>query len=114
MKIIYWLPRILSFIFVFFLSILSFDVFDEYSGLEAILALLIHLIPAFVVLTVTIIAYKHNLFGTVAFLALAIIYVFFIGFGKDWSLYIAVSLPALVVGMLYFINWLNERKLSSR
>lgn len=109
MKIIYWLPRILSLGFVLFLSLFSLDVFSEYAGLAAILPFLIHLIPSFVLLTGVLIAWKHDLFGAFIFLGFALFYVFMVGFDRPLSWYMGISLPSAIVGVLFILSRFKKR-----
>ncbi|GMX58502.1 MAG: hypothetical protein MCSN_1560 [Candidatus Microsyncoccus archaeolyticus] len=110
MKIIYWLPRILSIGFVLYLSLFALDVFSEYSGLDIILPLLIHLIPSFVLLAAVLIAWKHDLVGVIVFLGFAIFYVFMVGLDRPLSWYMGISLPAAIVGVLFLLSWFQKRK----
>jgi cell division protein FtsW (lipid II flippase) len=109
-KIIYWLPRISSIAFVLFLSLFALDVFEEYSGWQAVLGFLMHLLPSFVLLAVILIAWKYDLVGAIAFLASAAFYVFMAGFDRPWSWYAGISGPAAVVGILFLLSWLQKRK----
>lgn len=109
-KIIYWLPRILSIGFVLFLSLFALDVFSEYNGWNIVLPLLMHLVPSFVLLGIALIAWKYDLVGAVAFLGFAIFYIFMAGFDRPWSWYAGISLPSAVVGILFLLSWLQKRK----
>ncbi len=109
-KIAYWLPRILSIAFVLFLSVFALDVFGEYSGWQAILGFLVHLLPSFVLLAVVLISWKHDLVGAVAFLGFAAFYVFTVGFDRHWSWYAGISAPAAIVGVLFLFSWFQKRK----
>ncbi|MBU4353333.1 DUF2070 family protein [Candidatus Parcubacteria bacterium] len=109
-RFIYWTPRILSIAFILFLSLFAFDVFEEYSGWQVILGFLIHLLPSFILLAVILIAWKYDLVGAIAFLGSAVFYVFMVGFDRPWSWYIGISGPAAVVGILFFLSWLQKRK----
>jgi len=113
-KIIIWLPRILGIAFVLFLSLFATDVFGEYSGAELVLALLIHLIPSFILLAVVAVAWKWELVGAIVFLAGAIFYVYLVGLGQPWQLYALISGPALVVSVLYFFAWCQKRKIKPK
>ena len=108
-KLFYWLPRILSICFVLFISIFALDVFSEYSGFAIILPLFIHLIPSFILLVVAIIAWRYALVGTIIFLGFAIFYVWDVGFTRPLSWYVAIVLPASIVGVLYLISWINKK-----
>ncbi len=110
-KIIYWSPRILSLGFVLFLSLFSLDALSEGSGWQNILGLLVHLLPSFVLLALVIIAWKYDLFGAAAFFAFAIYYVFAVGLDRHWSWYASISAPAVIVGTLFVLSWLQKRRL---
>jgi hypothetical protein len=110
-KIIHWLPRILSIAFVLFLSLFALDVFGEYTGWELVLALFMHLLPSLVLLAVAIISWKYNLLGAIVFLGFAVFYVWAVGFDRPWSWYAFISGPAAVVGILFLISWLQNKKI---
>lgn len=110
MKIIYWLPRILSIGFVLYLSLFALDVFSEYSGLDVVLPFLIHLIPSFVLLVAVMIAWKHDLVGVVIFLGFAIFYIFMVGLNRPISWYMGISLPSAIVGILFLLSYLQKEK----
>ncbi len=108
-RIIHWLPRILGVGFILFLSLFALDVFGEYSGWNVIPALLIHLLPSFVLLGIIIIAWKHDLVGAVVFLAFAVFYIWMAGLGRPWSWYAGISGPAAFVGILFLMSWFQKR-----
>ncbi len=112
MKIIYWLPRILSIGFVLFLSVFSLDIFSEYRSWNAVIPLLIHLIPTFVLLAVFAISWKRDLVGAGFFLGFAILYIFSIGFDRPWSWYAGISGPMAITGLLFLWNWFWNKKAS--
>lgn len=108
--IAYWLPRLLSLLYVGFLALFATDVFSEYSGVAVIVPLLIHLIPALVLLGVVMLAWKYELVGAIVFLGAAVFYVVDVGWGKPWSWYVAIALPAAIVGLLYLMEWSKKKK----
>jgi hypothetical protein len=108
-KISYWLPRLLSIGFVLFLSVFALDVFSEYSGMQVILPLLIHLTPSFVLLGGVLLAWKYDLVGAVMFIGFATLYVWDVGFTRPWSWYAGIVAPAAIVGTLFFVSWLLKR-----
>lgn len=109
-RIVYWLPRILSIAFVLFISLFALDVFGEYSGWDLVVALLMHLLPSLVLLVVMLIAWKYDWVGALVFAGFALWYVIIVGFDRPWSWYAGISGPALLVGVLYFLSWLQKRK----
>lgn len=64
-----WTPRVLSILLVLFISLFALDVFAEKDWL---VALLIHLIPSYVLILLAIIAWKNALIGSVLYGAIAI------------------------------------------
>lgn len=106
---LHWAPRICSLLLIGFLSLFAFDVFNEYEGTEAIIPFLIHLLPALVLL-VGVLLWRQSLVGAGIFLLFAVWYVWEAGFDKHWSWYAVIALPALVISLLYFADWLLKRR----
>jgi hypothetical protein len=114
-KYIYWIPRIVSIIFILFLALFSLDVFGEGLGFwETALALLIHNIPSIALLIVLIFAWKYEIVGGIAFTLFGIFYITQVKSAPDWKMMITWSLiiagPAFLVGALFFMNWHAKRK----
>ncbi len=119
-KWLFWTPRVLTFLFVLFISLFALDVFDACNGLlQCVVALFMHLIPSFLIIIFLIIAWKHELFGAVAFFGLGLLYIGTMIMrpvpnglpwytGLSWSLIIAG--PAFAIGILFFLNWKRKRK----
>jgi len=114
--LIYWLPRILSILFICFLMLFSLDVFEPGASVKDIaIGLFMHNIPALILLVITIIAWKHEIVGGVAFILAGILYlVLVIQNGVpllmvlSWSL--TISGPAFLIGILYLVGWFKKRK----
>jgi len=104
------LPRISSIGFILFLSLFSLDVFSEYSGVDIVLPLLIHLIPSFVLLVVSLISWKYDFIGVVVFWSVAVFYVFVVGFNRPWSWYVGISGSVIIVGILFLLSWFQKRE----
>ncbi|MBU1348480.1 hypothetical protein KJ781_00210 [Patescibacteria group bacterium] len=112
-----WTPRILSLAFVGFLMLFSLDVFEGgYGFWGTIVGLLIHNIPAFVLLALVVIAWKHELVGAVAFFAAGLLYIILV-IGGDVPWYLALSWsmtlsgPAFLIGALYLVSWRKRKSL---
>ena len=116
---IFWTPRILSIVFIAFLSLFSLDVFGEGLGFWQVLgAFLMHNIPVFVLIALLLIAWKHDLVGAIAFILAGLLYISLLAMNAvkgqfewymvAWSLQIAG--PAIFIGILYFIGWKRKRK----
>lgn len=105
MEILRWSTRILSVLVAIFLSLFALDVFNEgYSGSELLVALLMNLIPSFLVLVAVIVAWRNEKWGAIAFALLGLSYIIF-AWGKfDLLTYIAISGPLfLIAGLFAFI-----------
>lgn len=114
-KFVYWTPRILSIIFIVFLALFSLDVFG--MGLTfwgTIGALLMHNIPAFILLAVTIISWKHEIVGGIAFILAGITYIILLARNSfEWYMLAwaaQISGVSFFIGILYLINWYKKRK----
>ena len=114
-KFIYWTPRILSIMFIFFLALMSLDVFGTgLSFWQTILALLMHNIPVFILLIVLLISWKYEIAGGIAFILAGLLYIvllmrkLFEWYMLVWSLQIAG--PAFLIGILFLMNWFKKKK----
>lgn len=113
-KFIYWIPRILSIIFILFLALFSLDVFDTGLGFwGTTAAFLIHNIPSFVLTAILIISWKREIVGGIAFILAGLLYSALtlktaITNGFEWY-YLAwiaqIACPAFLVGILFLIGW---------
>lgn len=118
-KILYWVPRILSIIFICFLTLFSLDVFESgMSAGEIALGLLLHNIPSIIMAVLLIIAWRKEIVGAVGYWAAGLLYIGFVTFsavnsGLKWYLAITWSIviagPAFIIGVLFLINW-KKRK----
>lgn len=113
-RILFWTPRILCIIFAVFLSIFALDVFGQgYGFWGTIFALLVHLIPVFIVIIVLIITWRWEWVGGILFPALGIFYLVW-AWGKfPWSVYLIISGPLFLVGILFLINWFHRKELQA-
>lgn len=111
-KFVYWTPRILSLVFVGFLSIFAFDVFGNYRGLSLVIAFFMHLLPSIVLLLFILAAWKYELVGAVSFVTFGLLYALQVPDHFSWIT--VISAPSVVVGILYFLDWhlrRSEKKL---
>ncbi len=105
--VLFWAPRILTILFALFLSVFALDVFAETNGfLETLTALVLHLIPAFLVVVLLVLAWRWELIGVIAFAGLAITYVVVMwGRGFPWVAYVTISAPLLLMSVLFLLSW---------
>lgn len=109
-----WTPRVLSILFAAFVSLFALDVFVEgISVWEAILALLIHLIPVYVLAIGIILSWRWEWIGAVIYGGFAAWYVI-----MSWSRFgpsvilIMAGIP-LVIGLLYLYDWVYRDTLKA-
>lgn len=99
-----WAPRMLSLALCAFVGLFALDAFG--SGKPAgqvLLDFAIHLIPAAVVLALSLLSWRWPQAGGAGFVALALIYATTMGRGRlNWILVIAG--PLLAVGLLFLIS----------
>lgn len=117
-RFVYWTPRILSIIFIIFLSLFSLDVFEEKSGFwGTALGLFMHNIPVFVLLVVLLISWKREIVGGVVFILAGLLYIALLLINifknpSDWYMLfwaLQISGPAFLIGILFLINWFKKR-----
>lgn len=124
---LFWTPRILSILFVLFLMMFSLDVFEEgKTATEIAIGLFMHNIPAFILAAIVWISWKKEIVGAIAFTLAGLLYFLRttitaittgidtsqslaanIGMAMSWSL--TIALPAILIGILYWINWKKRR-----
>ena len=109
-KFLYWCPRVLGVLFILFISIFALDVFD--AGLDfwgTIVALFMHLIPSFALLITLAVAWKWEIVGGIGFLLLGAAYIFTMT-GFPSSVYLVISGPAFLIGLLFILDARTKRK----
>ena len=109
-KILYWTPRILSIIYIIFLSLFAMDVFGEsYSFLETIVALFMHLIPSLILAGITFLAWKKEKAGGIIFILLGIIFTIFFNTYREIISFLLISLPIFIIGILFLMNHFKKK-----
>jgi hypothetical protein len=114
-KWLFWTPRIVSILFILFISLFALDIFDLKLGFwGTVLGLLMHLIPSIVLITILAVAWKREIVGAIAFILAGILYISQLfmkalmnpppqWYMLSWSVIIAG--PAILVGVLFWMNW---------
>jgi len=107
-RLLFWTPRAISIAFAIFLSMFALDVFSEgYGFWKTLLALSIHLVPAFSVLVVLAIAWRWEWIGAAGFAGLAMWYAKGVWRRHpDWV--VAIAGPMLLIAVLFLANWLKH------
>jgi len=119
-KIVYWAPRILSILFILFISMFALDIFGNgYTVWQTIVGLFMHLIPTWIMIIALVISWKHEIVGGIIFPLLGLFYIGLTTYSSmtggipwylalSWSMTIAV--PAIFVGGLWMLNWFWLKK----
>jgi hypothetical protein len=112
---LFWAPRLLTVLFALFLSIFALDVFDQNRGFWYTTgALLMHLIPTVTILLLLALAWRWEVVGAFAFTCLGIFYIGAAWGRFHWSVYITISGPLFLIGILFLINWLYRDEIRIR
>ncbi len=100
-KVIYWLPRVLAILFIVFISLFALDVFEmETSFWQKIGGFLIHLIPSYFLIAITIAAWKKEIVGGVLFIIFSIALAVW-----TWDLIaLLVVIPPFIIGILFLVG----------
>jgi hypothetical protein len=114
-KILYWAPRVLSIIFILFVSMFALDIFGNgYTVWQTIVGLFMHLIPTWIMIIALVIAWKREIVGGVVFILLGLLYIGMTTISSikgnlPWYIALAWSFqiagPAIIVGVLWMLNW---------
>lgn len=97
-----WISRTLAIMFIVFVSLFALDVFGQETWF---VALLIHLIPTFILIIITIIAWKKEFFGGLLFIVVGLVFVFMSNFQGE-----VLYVPAILVGLLFLLSYkVNHR-----
>jgi hypothetical protein len=119
-RFVYWTPRILSILFIFFIALFSFDVIQPGMNIGQILTgLVMHNIPAFALLILLIISWKYEIVGGIGYILAGLAYIGLtmyqvINSNLPWYLSLSWSLslsgPAFLIGILFLMNWFKKKK----
>lgn len=101
-----WAARILALAYTLFISIFAMDVFSENIGFwNTVGALLLHLVPTFIVLALVGISWKKEWISGSAFVLLGLLYLI-TSWGKfDWLTYVIIAGPLVTIGILFCTSW---------
>ena len=98
-----WLPRILAILFLLFLMLFSFDVFDmPGSLLEKIGGFIIHSLPSIILAVILILFWNNPLRSGIAFLVYTVLFNLAFKFIlQGWDIFVFLSLPLLLISALF-------------
>lgn len=102
--------------FIAFLALFSLDVITPEASLKEIrVGLIMHNIPVFIMITVLVVAWRHEVVGALGFLLAGVIYIVFTArSGLGWPIVLSWSMtiagPAFLIGALFLVNWFKGRQ----
>jgi hypothetical protein len=101
--------------FIVFLSLFALDVFGgDKSLIYQIGGFLIHIIPSFILVIGLIISWKHPVLGGCLFIIAGIIFTLYFGTYKNLEVFLVISLPVLLEGLIFVLFGWIIRKVSSQ
>lgn len=107
---LYWAPRMLAILFAGFVSLFALDVFSEDAALwEMLVGFAIHLLPTYLVVIALLIAWRRERLGGVLFLTLGAAYIAMFWEPSRWPVYLLLSGPLIVVGLLFLLHAYSVR-----
>lgn len=111
-RLLFWLPRVFCILFAVFAGLFALDVFGQgYGFLDTVLALLIHLVPTWIVLVALIISWRWEWVGGVTFIALGVLYLVMFRGRVIWAAYLAIAGLLFLLGVLFFIGWFHRKEI---
>jgi len=104
------LARILGILFAVFISLFALDVFEQGVPLGRMLvALLIHLIPTYLILAILWIAWKRPLPGGILFILAGISYISLAG-GQIFLTYLLIAGIPVLIGSSFLLGFFLEKR----
>ena len=109
-KVLFWSPRVLGILIAIFISLFALDVLvEDYSFLETIVALLMHLIPTAIILIILAIAWRWEWIGGILFILLGVLYITLFWDPSRLPAYLMISGPLFLIGLLFMLNGFLRR-----
>jgi len=116
-QFLHYCPRILSILFCLFIMMFSFDVFEGNSSIiDMLIGFIMHNLPVFGMAIITFFAWRNDLIGVIGFIGISLFFFILVssnmnneGGVMNPAVYI-ISLPALLISALYFINFRYNHK----
>lgn len=104
-RALFWIPRMAVMLFALFLSVFALDVFDAATGVaDTTMALLVHLIPTFLVLLALWLAWHREALGGWLFIALGAAYCLMAWGRFPLVTYAIVAGPPVVIGVMFLAH----------
>ncbi len=99
-----WIPRILSIIFILFLSLFALDIFNtDVSLFQQLGGFFINLLPSIFFIAVLIAFWKKPTYCGIGFILIAVLFTFFFETYTNLISFILVSFLPAFIGFLFLI-----------
>jgi len=102
---LYWSPRVLSILFILFISLFALDSFGQGTFIEQVIGFLIHMIPTFILIIMTYFAWKKPLIGALEFVLIAIGFTIFFNTYREIFSFIFLTIPLLIIASLFYLEY---------
>ena len=118
-RLLFWAPRILTIIFIAFISMFALDVFDEHLGFwQTALALLMHLLPSIVLIVALVLAWRREWVGSMLYAGAGLLHAIWAAtVPRPWPVstrlisMLIITGPAFVIAILFLFNWKKHDEL---
>lgn len=119
-KIVHWTPRVLCIVAILFISMFASDSFSaERSFFQNLGALMMHLLPSFMLVAFLVFAWRYEFLGGILFILLGLVFSFFIynlnfdrtqSAAKALQATLILTVPFVVVGILFIVSHHMKRR----
>ncbi|MFC1598054.1 hypothetical protein ACFL2M_00795 [Patescibacteria group bacterium] len=111
-SVLHWAPRVLAILFTAFVSMFALDVFQGDHGFwEVFVALFMHLIPTFILIAATLLAWRWRYLGALLFFSIGIAYILLVWGGQmSISTIMIMTGPAFTTAILLVLDKYLEQK----
>jgi hypothetical protein len=105
-----WSPRIAAILFTILISLFAFDVFGTGAGFfKTLLALIMHLIPSFLLITAIVFSWKRPWIGGIFMIVLGIVYFIWAQYNTRAAAFIYIVL--FIIGALFLASWFLRKQI---
>jgi hypothetical protein len=105
-----WFPRIAAILFTVLISLFAFDVFGTGAGFfKTLLALIMHLIPSFLLITAIVFSWKRPWIGGIFMIVLGIVYFIWAQYNARAASFIYIVL--FIIGVLFLASWFLRKQI---
>lgn len=119
-RLLHWVPRILVILAILFVSMFALDSFSSQRTFwQNLAALMMHLIPSFILIVILVIAWKWEKAGGIALTLIGLVFgvfVFILNYKRTnsvWtSLFIVLitCIPFVLAGILFILSYYKKKE----